>query len=90
MTSEQHMLCTKALSLAMKEMASLDFPAYESLYFSDAPIDSALKIPFEGDFCIGLHCGSVFWKRGPGEDEVYEVLSLNCGHCELRMALPRL
>lgn len=64
MTSEQHMLCTKALALAMKEMASLDFPAYGSLYFDDIPLDSALKIPFEKGFCIGPHCGSVFSESG--------------------------
>jgi hypothetical protein len=29
MNPEQHMLCTKALSLTIKKMASLDFPAYQ-------------------------------------------------------------
>ncbi|KAJ5576504.1 hypothetical protein N7535_003430 [Penicillium sp. DV-2018c] len=47
MNSRQHMLCTKPLSYTMKSMASLDFPAYGSLYFADAPLDSDSKIPFE-------------------------------------------
>lgn len=81
-TSEQHMLCTKALALAMKEMASLDFPAYGSLYFSDASIDSARSIPLEKGFCIGSHCGSIFWNRGPGEIELYGDSSSNCGPWE--------
>ncbi|KAJ5382009.1 uncharacterized protein N7496_004437 [Penicillium cataractarum] len=79
MTSEQHMLCTKALSLAMKEMASLDFPAYGSLYFSDAPLDSARKIHLEKSFCIGPHCGSIYWNRGPREIELYGDSSPDCG-----------
>ncbi|KAJ5341385.1 hypothetical protein N7541_010509 [Penicillium brevicompactum] len=73
MNPEQHMLCTKALSLTMKKMASLDFPAYGSLYFSDAPLDSDSKIPFEQGFCSG------FWNRNPGENELYNGPSPNCG-----------
>ncbi|PIG86651.1 hypothetical protein AARAC_005358 [Aspergillus arachidicola] len=39
MSTHQHMLCTKAISFLIKEMAALDFPAFGSLYFSDSPID---------------------------------------------------
>ncbi|KAF4170082.1 hypothetical protein CNMCM6936_005227 [Aspergillus lentulus] len=66
MDSEQHMLCTKMLALAMRDMASLDFPAYGSLYFSDAPLELHMKIPFEQGFCVGPHCNPVFWNRNPG------------------------
>ncbi|KAJ5223489.1 hypothetical protein N7468_008031 [Penicillium chermesinum] len=79
MNSEQHMLCTKALSLALKEMASLDFPAYGSLYFSNVPIDASLKAPIEQGFCIGPHCSPIFWNRNPGEAELYGAPSPNCG-----------
>lgn len=79
MNPEQHMLCTKALSLTMKKIASLDFPAYGSLYFSDAPLDSCLKIPFEQGFCVGPHCSPVFWNRNPGEHELYGGPSSDCG-----------
>ncbi|QKX58871.1 uncharacterized protein TRUGW13939_05999 [Talaromyces rugulosus] len=79
MNSEQHMLCTKALSLAMRDMASLKFPAYGSLYFSDGPLESHLKIPFEAGFCVGPHCGPVYWNRGPGELDMYGGPSSNCG-----------
>ncbi|XRM39190.1 hypothetical protein ABZX51_002558 [Aspergillus tubingensis] len=71
MNSEQHMLCTKALSMAIKQMASLDFPAYGSLYFADAPLEAHLRIPFEQGFCIGPHCSPVFWNRDIGELELY-------------------
>lgn len=73
------MLCTKALSLTMKKMASLDFPAYGSIYFADAPLDSGLKIPFEQGFVVGPHCSPVFWNRSPGEQDLYHGSSPNCG-----------
>ncbi|KAE8353348.1 kinase-like domain-containing protein [Aspergillus coremiiformis] len=79
MNSEQHMLCTKTLSLMIKEMASLDFPAYGSLYFADAPLDSDSKVSFEQGFCVGPHCGPIFWNRSPGEVELYGGSSPNCG-----------
>ncbi|GKZ17032.1 hypothetical protein AbraIFM66951_005761 [Aspergillus brasiliensis] len=82
MNSEQHMLCYKALSLAIKQMASLDFPAYGSLYFSDAPLDEQMKIPLEQGFRIGLNCSPVFWNRYPGELELYGRPSPNCGPCQ--------
>jgi hypothetical protein len=41
------MLCTKALLLIIKKIASIDFPAYRSLYFVDISLDSDLKIPFK-------------------------------------------
>ena len=81
MNSEQHMLSTKALSLMMKKMASLDFPAYGSLYFSNAPLDSHMKITLEEGYCIGPHCSPVFWNCNPGELELYGGPSPNCGPC---------
>ncbi|KAJ5958954.1 uncharacterized protein N7479_006104 [Penicillium vulpinum] len=79
MNMEQHMLCTKALSLIMKKMASLDFPAYGSIYFADAPLHPDAKIPFEQGFCVGPHCSPVFWNRNPGVNEHYGGPSPNCG-----------
>lgn len=59
MDTPQHMLCTKALKL--HEMATLEFPAYGNIYFSDAPIeDASLKIPLEDGFCIGRYCNPLF------------------------------
>ena len=34
----------------------IEFPAYGSLYFADAPLDSASTLPLARDFCIGPHC----------------------------------
>lgn len=76
------MLCTKTLSLKIKEMASINFPVFGS-YFADAPIDSRKKVPFEHGFCVGPHCSPVFWNRSPGEAELYGGPSPNCGPCKL-------
>ncbi|KAL4804384.1 kinase-like domain-containing protein [Aspergillus unguis] len=78
MNSEQHMLCTKTLSLVIRDLASLDFPAYGSLYFSDA-LESHMKVPLEQSFCVGPHCNPVFWNRNRGELELYGGPSPNCG-----------
>ncbi|KAI1976664.1 hypothetical protein LOZ54_006603 [Ophidiomyces ophidiicola] len=80
MNTHQHMLCTKALSFKLSELASLDFPAYGSIYFADAPIDVAsLKIPLEDGFCIGPYCSPLFWNLGAGEPELYGESSPNRG-----------
>jgi hypothetical protein len=49
-----------AVSIArpLLQMAALDFPAYNSLYFADLPTDSASKQSFVQGFCIGPHCGT--------------------------------
>jgi hypothetical protein len=71
MNMHQHMLCMKALSLQIREMALLNFPAFGSLYFSDAPISNSKKIPFEDGFCVGPNCSPVFWNCGPSEQQLY-------------------
>ncbi|OAX82056.1 hypothetical protein ACJ72_03598 [Emergomyces africanus] len=75
----QRMRCTKALSLKIVEMASLDFPAYGSIYFADAPIERGLKIPLEDGFCIGPYCNFPFWNCGLGEADLYSKPNSNRG-----------
>lgn len=85
MDTPQHMLCTKALSLKLHEMASLDFPAYGNIYFADAPIgDATLKIPLEDGFCIGPYCNPLFWNCGAGELELYGKPNSNRGPCKCK------
>ncbi|KAM3531953.1 hypothetical protein MY4038_004302 [Beauveria bassiana] len=69
-------------------MASLNFPAYGSLYFSNAPIESNLKIPLDHEYCIGPNCNSVLWNRNLGEPELYGRPSPNCGPCEFEIVYP--
>lgn len=83
MTSLQHMLCVKALSMMVKEMAAIAFPGYGSLYFSDAPIDPPLKLAFADGFCLGPHCGATYWNCHPDEARIYDDSSHNRGPCKL-------
>ncbi|KAE8326939.1 kinase-like domain-containing protein [Aspergillus sergii] len=86
MSTHQHMLCTKAISFLIKEMAALDFPAFGSLYFSDSPIDQSKKIPLQDErFCIGPSCSPIFWNTSPGEMELYGGPSVDCGPCYTRI-----
>ncbi|PGH01066.1 hypothetical protein AJ79_08036 [Helicocarpus griseus UAMH5409] len=79
MDSLQHMLCTKESSLRIKEMASLDFPAFGNIYFADAPVAKNLKIPLEDGFCIEPYCSPLFWNCGAGEAELYKGGNTNRG-----------
>ncbi|WEW59407.1 hypothetical protein PRK78_004879 [Emydomyces testavorans] len=79
LNSKEHMLCTKALSLKIRDMANLDFPAFGNIYFADVPIDPKLKIPLQDGFCIGPYCSPLFWNCGPGEPELYGPPSTNLG-----------
>lgn len=71
MSSHRHMLYIKAISLKIKEMASINFPAYGSLYFSDVPVEQSREMFLDyGRFCIGPSCSPVFWNCSPGESEL--------------------
>ncbi|KAI7210387.1 hypothetical protein KC333_g8259 [Hortaea werneckii] len=71
MSSFQHLQVIQSISRMIGQMTSLEFPAFGSIYFQDAPLDPASKIPFEDGFCIGPHCGSVYWNCGPSENSLY-------------------
>ncbi|TKA79164.1 hypothetical protein B0A49_02803 [Cryomyces minteri] len=70
--------CTKALSLLVKEMVQIDFPAYGSLYFTDA-IEPGLRVGFAEGYCVGPHCGSQYWNCDPGEKDLYGDGNTNHG-----------
>jgi len=44
-------------SEAMAWLRALEFTAYGSVYFADAPLAAPLKTAFGGKFIIGPHCG---------------------------------
>ena len=82
MTGQQHMLCVKALSMMIKEMAAIAFPGHGSLYFSDAPIKPYLKLELADGFCLGPHCGATYWNCNTDEARIYGDSNLNRGPCE--------
>jgi hypothetical protein len=63
------------------KMASLDFPAYGSLYFADTPIDTSTKVAVKAGFCIGPNCNPTMWNRHPRELELYGGPSSNRSPC---------
>ncbi|KAB8356564.1 hypothetical protein FH972_024146 [Carpinus fangiana] len=65
MNTHQHMLCVKALTQLTREMCQLQFPAYGSIYFNDAPIPEASKIDLGNGFCLGPYCGTPAWPCHP-------------------------
>ncbi|RMY88948.1 hypothetical protein D0862_10320, partial [Hortaea werneckii] len=71
MSSLQHLEVIQSISRMIGQMTKLGFPAFGSIYFQDAPVDAALKIMFEDGFCIGPHCGPVYWNCSPGEGSLY-------------------
>lgn len=81
MSGVDHLHIVKSVSNMIGEMSALEFPAFGSIYFHDAPIDPTLKVTLEDDFCIGPHCGSVFWNCGVGEASLYRNNGHDQGPC---------
>ncbi|KAL6709562.1 hypothetical protein ACN47E_001497 [Coniothyrium glycines] len=79
MNSLQQMLCVKSAVTALKQMANLQFPAYGSLYFMDVSISPSLKLDLFNGFCIGPHCGALYWCVEPGESRFYNRRKPNQG-----------
>ena len=69
--------------MSIKQIAAIDFPAYGSLYFANAPLRSTSALPLKQDFCIGPHCGTRYWDCNVGEVRYYNLTKPNRGPCEL-------
>jgi hypothetical protein len=67
MSPHQHMLCMKKVAFLVAEMAKIQFPAYGSLYFADAPLDPSQKLNlwmgFALDHTVALSTGIVALER---------------------------
>lgn len=87
MDTLQQLECTKALTLMLKQMADIEFPAYGSVYFGDALVGGNLNIPFTNDYCIGPYCAPTYWKRGIGDVACYGGDIPDCGPCEFQWSL---
>ncbi|KAL9576096.1 MAG: hypothetical protein Q9212_007389 [Teloschistes hypoglaucus] len=79
MSAKQKFVFIQAISKNVQQIAAIDFPAYGSLYFADVPIDSASKVPFTPGFCIGPHCGTMYWDCNVGEARYYISVKPNRG-----------
>ncbi|KAJ8068370.1 hypothetical protein OCU04_003932 [Sclerotinia nivalis] len=69
MSGSQYTKCVQAVCMTMQQLAALEFPAYGSIYFENAPFDSKLKVPLSEGFCIGPHCSTTYWDGCASETE---------------------
>ncbi|KAF7935402.1 uncharacterized protein EAE97_008309 [Botrytis byssoidea] len=69
MAGSQYTRCVQSACMTMKQLAALEFPAYGSICFENAPFDSTLKIPLKEGFCIGPHCSTTYWDRKSSQTE---------------------
>ncbi|KAJ5437793.1 uncharacterized protein N7458_008791 [Penicillium daleae] len=53
-----------AIYRKLRETAEINFPAYGSLYFVITLFEPSSRLPLDGDFCIGPHCGTRYWSYG--------------------------
>ncbi|KAK1772224.1 kinase-like domain-containing protein [Phialemonium atrogriseum] len=74
-----HVSCVKNLALLVKQMHSLKFRAYGSIYFVDSLVDDSRRIGLTGKFCIGPHCDNRYWPCIPGEPRLYDRAPPNRG-----------
>lgn len=85
MSGEQRISCIDAIYRKVKEVVDMEFPAYGSLHFVDAPIESASELPLKQDICIGPHCGARYWNCNVGESRYYHNANPNRGPCKFSL-----
>ncbi|KAF7889205.1 hypothetical protein EAF00_009505 [Botryotinia globosa] len=69
MSGSQYTRCVQSACMTMEQLAALEFPAYGSIYFENAPFDSTLKIPLKKGFSIGPHSSTTYWDRKASQTE---------------------
>lgn len=83
MNAVEHLKCTKALCDIIADMSKIQFPAYGSLYFTNA-MSSGIPIEQSPEFCIGPHCGADFWNCDPYERSRYGNSNRDHGPCKFK------
>ncbi|EDN93095.1 hypothetical protein SS1G_08960 [Sclerotinia sclerotiorum 1980 UF-70] len=69
MSGSQYTKCVQSVCMTMQQLAALEFPAYGSIYFENAPFESTLKVPLSKGFCIGTCCSTRYWNDSASETE---------------------
>lgn len=89
MDGQQRVRCVGSICQQMREIVNIDFPVYGSLYHADAPIATASKVALDHRFCIGPHCGAMYWDCDPNEPRNYEEVTANRGPCAFNVPMLR-
>ncbi|KAH9862723.1 hypothetical protein J1614_010816 [Plenodomus biglobosus] len=74
--------CIEAICQKLKGIVDLNFPAYGSLYFAETPYLPNSKVSLNRKFCIGPHCGAMYWNCNVGQPRYYHVVKPNQGPSE--------
>lgn len=74
--------CIEAICRKLKEIVELQFPAYGSLYFADTPYLPPSQLVLNREFCIGPHCGAMYWNCNIGQPRYYHDVNPNQGPCK--------
>ena len=61
MTLAQRLSCITSISTKMQHLVEMNFPAYGSIYFADAPVEGTKKIWLNDHYCIGPSCAPRYW-----------------------------
>jgi hypothetical protein len=80
-STTQRSSCIQSITNMMKKMTDLEFPAYGSIYFHNAPILDDLKIPLDDGFCVGPDCDPKLWNCDALDRHLYGHNRLNAS-CE--------
>jgi len=81
MTGLQHIQCIESLGKIAKELCSLDFAAFGSLYLNTANMPTEAD-PLDGKYCIGPHCARQHWGCGVDKSGAFSVPRGCQGPCE--------
>ena len=77
----QKISCIKRIYDKMNEIENMKFPAYGSLYHNDMGLGFTAKVPLDEQFCIGPHCGLMYWDSDPTDPRYYQNTRPNRGPC---------
>lgn len=89
MTGDQRIRCIGTIFQHLKQVANMTFPAYGSLYYANIPLESSCKIPLDQDYCIGPHCGAMYWGCRPSEPRYYQNVGSHHGPCKYVTVCPQ-
>jgi len=87
MAGDQQIRCIDAIYQKVKEMVEIEFASYGSLYSANIPLESASKQTINEEFCIGPHCGAIYWDCTVGESRFYHKTHPNQGPCKFSQRL---
>lgn len=81
MTEKQKLWCIKAIYEKLAQIATVEFPAYGSLYHASACLDGFSCVAIDEGFCVGPHSSPIYWDRDPYQTKFFSTSKPNRGPC---------